>query len=57
MKVFFNEGIILVAIHSFGLMEAWQTGISLEHLFQRACYLADLLENEEFIEKLKLYWM
>ena len=49
--VFFNEGIILVAMHSFGLMQSWQSGISLDQLFERACQLADLIELEEYMDK------
>lgn len=42
-SVFFNEGLILVAMHSFGLENCWQNGIPLEQLFDRACFLADML--------------
>lgn len=50
-SIFYNEGIVLVAIHSFGLVQGWQTGVPIDQLFERACYLSDLLEREEFIEK------
>lgn len=50
-SIFFNEGIVLVAMHSFGLVNSWKDGISLDQLFKKACYLSDLLEQEEFMDK------
>lgn len=50
VTIFFNEGLVLVAMHSFGLENSWQTGVPLDQLFTRACYLSDLLYQEEFME-------
>jgi len=36
-------------MHSFGLEQEWQEGVDLEQLFERACYLAELLKREEFV--------
>jgi hypothetical protein len=48
--IFFNESIILASMHSFGIVSEWQQGIDLDLLFQRSCYLSDLLKYEEFIQ-------
>lgn len=50
-SIFFNEGLVLVAMHSFGLEHSWQTGVPLDQLFERACFLAELLEHEEYMDK------
>ena len=47
--IFFNESIILASMNSFGLESQWQSGIELEQLFERACFLSQLLKKEEFI--------
>lgn len=49
-QVFFNEAIILASMHSFGLEHEWQEGVDLDELFERACYLAELLKREEFVQ-------
>lgn len=49
-QVFFNEAIVLAAMHSFGLEAEWQTGVDTELLFERSCYLSTLLRREEFIK-------
>ena len=49
-QVFFNESIVLLAMHSFGLENEWQEGIDKTQLFERACYLSRLLKREEFIK-------
>lgn len=49
-QVFFNEAIVLAAMHSFGLESEWQTGVDMELLFERSCYLSILLKREEFIK-------
>ena len=36
-------------MHSFGLEQEWQEGVDLEELFERACYLSELLKREEFV--------
>lgn len=36
-------------MHSFGLEQEWQEGVDLEQLFERACYLSELLKREEFV--------
>lgn len=48
--IFFNESIILASIHSFGLEESWQLGVDMDQLFDRCCYLSELLKYEEFIQ-------
>ena len=49
--VFFNEAIILASMQSFGLESQWLECVDLDQLFQRACFLSDLLKNEEFTKK------
>jgi glycerol-3-phosphate O-acyltransferase len=48
--IFFNESIVLCAIHSFGLEMGWQLGVDLDALFERACFLSELLKREEFVQ-------
>ena len=50
-QVFFNEAIVLVSMHSFGLEQEWQQGIDLSQLFERSCFISDLLKKEEFVKK------
>jgi hypothetical protein len=33
-QIFFNEGLVLCAIHSFGLEAGWQAGVNMEELFE-----------------------
>ena len=47
----FNESVILCCMHSFGLEAEWQTGVNLNELFDRACYLSKLLKKEEYIKQ------
>jgi len=49
--LFFNESIVLAGIHSFGLENEWRGGIDSTELFDRCCYLSELLKYEEFVEK------
>jgi Glycerol-3-phosphate acyltransferase C-terminal region len=46
-QIFFNEGIVIVSMQSFGLDQAWTGGIDINELFNRACFLSKLLEKEE----------
>lgn len=46
-QIFFNEGIVLVALQSFGQQSSWTDGVDGEELFVRSCFLARLLEKEE----------
>ena len=46
-QIFFNEGIVLVALQSFGQQSSWTDGVVVEELFTRSCFLARLLEKEE----------
>ena len=48
-QVFFNEGLVLAAMHSFGIEQEWQGGVDRDQLFERTCYLSSLLKYEEFI--------
>jgi hypothetical protein len=45
--VFFNESIIMCALFSVGVDSAWKSGIEIEELFARTCFLADLLKRDE----------
>lgn len=48
-QIFFNEGLVLCAIHSFGLESAWQEGIEIDKLFESSCFLSGLLKREEVV--------
>ena len=48
--IFFNESIVLCAMHSYGLESEWKNGADIESLFKRACFLSDLLKKEEVIQ-------
>ena len=47
--VFFNESIIVCALYSFGSEEVWRVGTSTDDLFERACFLSELIKKEEVI--------
>ena len=49
--VFFNESIIVCSLFSFGMETAWTNGVPLEALFERACYLSELIKREEVLKK------
>jgi hypothetical protein len=46
-QIFFNEGLIIVSMQSFGTDQAWSGGISNDDLFKRVCFLSNLLAKEE----------
>lgn len=48
--VFFNESIIVCSLYSFGVEEIWQNGTSIDALFERACYLSELIKREEVLK-------
>lgn len=48
--LFFNEALILVAMHSFGIEAEWQDGIDKEALFKQTCFISKLLFHEEFLQ-------
>jgi glycerol-3-phosphate O-acyltransferase len=49
INLFFNEGLILLSMNSYGIEQAWRDGIDKTQLFERTCYLSNLLNYEEFI--------
>ena len=48
--VFFNESIIVCSIFSFGSDNVWQSSVDYNAVFERACYLAELLKREEVLK-------
>ena len=46
-QIFFNEGLIIVSMQSFGTDQAWSGGISYDDLFKRVYFLSNLLAKEE----------
>jgi glycerol-3-phosphate O-acyltransferase len=50
--VFFNESIIVCAIFSLGADQAWNSSHSYEQVFERACYLAELIKREEVLKEM-----
>ena len=49
--VFFNESIIVCALFSFGAEEVWREGTTTDELFERACFLSELIKREEVIQR------
>lgn len=49
-QLFFNESVVLGAMHSFDIGLQWKEGVSREQLFERACFLSDLLQHEEYLQ-------
>lgn len=49
--VFFNESLIVCSILSFGTDQAWTQGANLDELFERTCYLSNLIKREEVLQK------
>ena len=36
-------------MHSFGLVQQWESGVNHDALFERTCFLAELLSHEEYL--------
>lgn len=50
--IFFNEGVIVVSMLSFGIDRAWSSeGLPLDEVFDRAGFLSDLLKREETLKE------
>lgn len=49
--IFFNESLIVCSLYSFGLDSAWQKGVSLSELFERTCFLSNLIRREEVLQE------
>ena len=47
--IFFNESLIVCSLYSFGLENAWQNGVGLTELFERTCFLSNLIRREEVL--------
>lgn len=37
-------------MHSFGLVQQWEKGVNHEALFERSCFLSELLSHEEYLQ-------
>jgi hypothetical protein len=46
-QIFYNEGIIIVALQSFGPEAAWKNGVTADALYARSVFLNKLLQREE----------
>lgn len=46
-QIFFNEGLIIVSLKSFGEVQSWKSGVPIHELFERASFINKLLEKEE----------
>ena len=46
-QIFFNEGVVIVTLQSFGQQSAWTEGVTANELFNRCIFLSRLLEKEE----------
>jgi hypothetical protein len=46
-QIFFNEGIVIVAIQAFGQENAWKIGVTRDALFAKSVFLSRMLQREE----------
>ena len=46
-QIFFNEGIIIVSMFAFGEESVWKSGVDIDKMFEKACFLSNLLAMEE----------
>jgi glycerol-3-phosphate O-acyltransferase len=49
--IFFNEGIIVASIYSFGHEKSWKEGVHIDALYERAVFLSNLLRREEVLKE------
>lgn len=49
-NIFFNESCIVCSLYSFGTDKPWKSGVDMDELFERSCYIADLIKREEVLE-------
>lgn len=49
--IFFNESVIVCSLFSFDLKDAWENGVPIDQLFERACFLAELIKREEVLKE------
>ena len=49
--IFFNESLIVCSLFSFGIDKVWKSGVAVEELFMRTCFLAQLIKREEVLAK------
>jgi glycerol-3-phosphate O-acyltransferase len=48
--IFFNESLVVCSLFSFGIEQTWHSGVDLDLLFERVCFLSDLIKREEVLE-------
>jgi glycerol-3-phosphate O-acyltransferase len=48
--IFFNESLVVCSLFSFGIEKTWHSGVDLDLLFERVCFLSDLIKREEVLE-------
>lgn len=49
--IFFNESLIVCSMFSMGEVNAWKNGVNVDELFERTCYLSNLLKREEVLKE------
>lgn len=49
--IFFNEGVIITSMLSFGADQAWNGGVDLQILKDKSYFLAKLLQKEEVLKE------
>ena len=37
-------------MYSFGIKAQWEDGVDAEQLFERACFLSDLIKGEDYLK-------
>ena len=50
-SIFYHESLVLSAMHSFGIENEWQVGIDIDQLYERSCFISELLKLEEVVEQ------
>jgi hypothetical protein len=49
--IFFNEGLIIASMYSYGQDAAWKEGVNAEEVYKKALFLGDLLFREEVVQQ------
>jgi glycerol-3-phosphate O-acyltransferase len=48
--IFFNESLVVCSLFSFGIETTWHSGVDVDLLFERVCFLSDLIKREEVLK-------
>ena len=48
--IFFNESLVVCSLFSFGTEQTWHSGVDIDLLFERVCFLSELIKREEVLK-------